>query len=513
MSGIKAFRSRYLTINPIVLAATMAFVIAAAAPSPAGATAKLWLYPDSDDPRNGGHVVTEPAFTLNIENRGTGNGDNTAEDSVLLVAVNDPALVVDGSIALPGGTVYLDSTTVWDFGIPTFDCDGKTVPPHGVYPAYFVEFPIGDIAQNQIISAGVVINGLEGLRVHFDAKAMGWKQAGPNLRCYDVFNPSGHDVTMVFDEPGGSPCHEISIDKTAGATGVALGDPMDYVIVVENRGTCELTEVVLTEDLPTVPDAQGQPVPAFTVVAIDPPPTNQTPTSIEWVLGTLAPGDIVTATVSVVFDQPDAVGLEIENTACVTSFELPDPACASASVMVGESDGDEIGGPGFWCNQLRFAREGRPNAKFTTAELEAWLLEIFDQSAVFPELWPLVTLADAEELLCRPNQAETMADRLARHLLALRFNVVSERLPLDTELGDLCPGDEEPPPGMNQAMTVEQLIAAVEAELVAGAADEILEFWLEVVDFVNNARLPGPGGCDGEVVRRSGNRRHVTHRP
>ena len=512
MSGIKAFRSRYLTMNPIVLAATMAFVIAAAAPSPAGATAKLWLYPDSDDPRNGGHVVTEPAFTLNIENRGTGNGDNTAEDSVLLVAVNDPALVVDGSIALPEGTVYLDTTTVWDFGIPTFDCDGKTVPPHGVYPAYFVEIAMGNIAQDEIISAGVVINGLEGLRVHFDAKATGLKQAGPNLKCYDVFNASGHDVTMVFDEPGGSPCYEISIDKTAGATGVALGDAMDYVIVVENRGTCELTEVGLIEYLPTVPDAQGQPVPAFTVTAIDPWPITQTPDYIEWVLGTLAPGDIVTATVSVVFDQPDAVGLEIENTACVTSFELPD-ACASASVMVGESDGDEIGGPGFWCNQLRFAREGRPNAKFNTAELEAWRIDIVNQSAVFPELWPLDDLEGAETLLCRPNQADTMADRLARHLLALRFNVVSERLPLDTVLGALCPGDEESPPGMNPAMTVEQLIVAVEADLDAGAADEILEFWLEVVDFVNNARLPGPGGCDGEVVRRSGNRRHVTHRP
>ena len=43
--------------------------------------------------------------------------------------------------------------------------------------------------------------------------------------------------------------------------------------------------------------------------------------------------------------------------------------------MVVEADEvDEIGGPGFWCNQLRFAREGRPNAKFTTAELEAPVL-------------------------------------------------------------------------------------------------------------------------------------------
>jgi uncharacterized repeat protein (TIGR01451 family) len=512
MSEMKTLRSRILGTGPFVLAVALVFVVAAAAPSPAGATAKIWLYPDSENPQAGGHIVTEPAFTLNIENRGSGNGDNTAYEAFLLVSVNDPGLLVSGTISFPGFTVDLDPA-MWIYGTPILSCGGKPAPPHGEYPAYYAEIAIGDLAQDEIISAGVVIDGSEGLRVHFDAKAVGYKQAGPNLKCYDVFNPSGHDVSLVIDEPGTSPCYEISIAKTAGATGVALGDAMDYTIVVENRGTCELTEVVLTEDLPTVLDPLGQPVPAFTVTMIDPPPTTQTQEFIEWSLGALAPGAQTRATLSVVFDQPDAVGLAIENTACVTSFELPDPTCASASVMVDADDGDEIGGPGFWCNQLRFAREGRPNAKFTTAELEAWLLEIFDQSAVFPELWPLVTLLDAETLLCRPNLAETTADRVARHLLASWFNVVSERLPLDTVLGDLCPGDEEPPPDMDPAMTVAELIAAVEADLVAGADDEILGFWLEVLDFVNNARLAGPGGCDEGIVRRSGTRRGGIHRP
>ena len=513
MSGLTTHRVRRLTLQPMVLAVALIVFVAASAPNTAFATPKLWLYPDSDNPQAGGHVVTEPAFTLNIENRGTGNGDNTATETFLLVAVNDPGLLVSGTVSLPGGPVDLDPATLV-YGIPTFDCDGKTVPPHGVYPAYYTEIPIGDIAQGQIVSAGVVVDGTEGLRVHFDAKATGYRQAGPHLKCYDVINPSGHDVTMVFDEPGNPSCHEVSISKTAGATGVALGDAMDYVIVVENVGTCELTDVVLTEDLPTVLDPAGDPVPAFTVTGIDPPPTTQTDTMIEWALDPLGPGAVVTATVSVVFDQPDAVGLVIENTACVTSFELPDPECASASVAVDVSDEDEIGGPGFWCNQLRFAREGRPNAKFTIAELEAWLLSIFDQSAVFPELWPLVTLMDAETMLCRPNQADTVADRLARHLLAMWFNVVSERLPLDTVLGDLCPGDEDPPPDMDPAMTVEALIAAAEADLLAGADDDVLEFWMDVIDFVNNASLPGAGGCDDEFVRRTATRgRHGNHRP
>ena len=513
MSGLTTHRIRSLTVQPMVLAAAMLVFAAASAPNTAFATPKLWLYPDSENPQAGGHVVTDPAFTLNIENRGSGNGDNTAVAASLLVAVNDPGLLVSGTVSLPGGPVDLDPA-VLVYGIPTFDCDGKTVPPHGVYPAYYTEIPIGDIAQGQIISAGVVVDGAEGLRVHFDAKATGYRQAGPHLKCYGVINPSGHDVTMVLDEPGTPSCYEVSISKTAGSTGVALGDAMDYVIVVSNRGTCELTDVLLTEDLPTVLDPDGVPVPAFTVTAIDPPPTSQTDTTIEWALGALEPGAVVTATVSVVFDQPDAVGQVIENTACVASFELPDPQCASAAVAVDVSDEDEIGGPGFWCNQLRFAREGRPNAMFTTAELEAWLLLIFDQSAVFPELWPLVTLMDAENMLCRPNQADTMADRLARHLLAMWFNVVSERLPLDTVLGDLCPGEEEPPMDMDPTMTVEVLITAAETDLLAGADDETLEYWLDVIDFVNNASLPGAGGCDGEFVRQTAPRgRHGYHRP
>jgi len=513
MFDFTTLHRRKFTIHPVITAAAMLFIIVAAAANPAAASAKLWLYPDSENPNAGGHVVTEPAFTLNIENRGTGNGDNTAAEATLIVSVNDPALVATGSITLPGGTVELDPS-MWIFGVPTFDCSDREIPPHSVYPAYFQEFVIGDIAEGDTVSAGVVVDGSEGLRVHFDAKAVGYKQTGNDLRCYDVLNPSGHDVTMIVDDPGTNPCHKIAIDKTAGATGVAIGDAMEYVIVIENRGTCELTDVVLTENLPMVPDPNGNPVPAFTVTGIDPAPISQTNDSIVWNIAPMAPGDVITATVSVVFDQPDAAGLGIDNTACVTTFELPDPACSTASVAVAMSDDNEIGGAGFWCNQLRFAREGRPNAKFTLAELDAWLLEIVDSSAVFPELWPMATLMDAETLLCRPNQAETVADRLARQLLALWFNVVSERLPVDTVLGDLCPGDEDPPPDMDPAMTVEQLAAAVEADLVAAAGDDILGFWLEVVDFVNNSFLPGSAGCDEETVRGSHNGRRVgNHRP
>ena len=88
----------------------MLVFIAASTASPASAAPQLWLYPDSDDPQAGGHVVTEPAFTLNIENRGTGNGDNTATDTFLLVAVNDPGLLVLSLIHISEPTRHLMSS-------------------------------------------------------------------------------------------------------------------------------------------------------------------------------------------------------------------------------------------------------------------------------------------------------------------------------------------------------------------------------------------------------------------
>ncbi|RLE27600.1 MAG: hypothetical protein DRJ65_02335 [Acidobacteria bacterium] len=59
-----------LTIMAILIVATLL-------PGSAEAGSKLWLYPDSEDPRNGGHVVETGDFVLNIENLGSGSGDTT----------------------------------------------------------------------------------------------------------------------------------------------------------------------------------------------------------------------------------------------------------------------------------------------------------------------------------------------------------------------------------------------------------------------------------------------------
>ncbi len=475
----------------VALSIMAILIMATLLPGSAEAGSKLWLYPDSENPQNGGHVVETGDFVLNIENLGSGNGDTTTYEVFVVLSVNDPALLTGGSLGLPDGTSVALDPAAFVFDTPVFPCSGHYFPPHGVYPASIAEFFIGDIADGEVVQIAVDIEGDDGLVAHFDAFGTGYKQAGPNLKCYDVSNPSGHDVSVVLGEGEEDPCPWLVIDKVASASGVDFGDQVDYTITVENLSECDATRVVVTETIPIVVTEDGSEVPAFTVVAVDPSPTEQTDRLLVWSIGDLAAGESVVFTVTVVFDEPAADGTPVENTACVFFAETDGVICASAIVAVGAIPADEIGGPGFWCNQIRFALEGRHNAKFAVEELEEWLAGINEVSPVFPELWDTTTLEGARDLLCRPNEAETVADRLARHLLALHFNIASERVDSELSLGDLCEGSVPLPEDADPAMTIAELVAAAEADILAGADDEILEFWQEVIDFVNNATVNG----------------------
>jgi uncharacterized repeat protein (TIGR01451 family) len=511
-----------------------------AAPSTSEAKTQLWLYPDSDDPRAGGHVVTHGDFTLVVENRGKGD-DDTAYDVSLVVAVNDPGLLDSIILEWPDGS----TREVGDLqpGTPTRPCDGKYVPRHGVYPADYTTVPIfstasppdpadpaAQIAYGETVEIEVLIVGADGLKVHFDVIAQGFKIKKGNAECYGVVNPSGHDVTVILGDAVDADCPSVTIKKSASTTGVEVGDKVEYTIEVENTGDCELTDLVITEDIPTVPDpGTGEPVPAFTVAPLPPvdrTPANQTDDSITWNLASLLAGETATFTLTAVFVEA-ADGHKVVNTACVTADEL-DEQCSKAMVAVGEqanNNAGDIRGPGFWCNRIRFADEGNRNATYTSVELEAFLLEInegtnsSDGSSVFSELYDIPTLEDAQTLLCHPRLAKSPADRLARHLLTLWFNIVTERIDPDlTTLDELCPGDEELPEDLPDdfynTMTVKEVVEIAEDELLADADDAVLDEWKDIIDFINNATVGPVCIDDGESalqLRRSQGRRQGRH--
>ena len=480
----------------------------------ASAGASLWLYPKDAGPREGGHVVPPGTFTLIIENRSKDSEANTAHQVKLVVAVEDPAAVSILELAYDGGETMVLDPNGWEVGIPVLPCSGKPMPRHGEYPAAFSTVTleelteIGDLAGGESVEIDVTVEGEDNLRVHFDAMATGYKTTGQGLKCSDVSNPSGHDVTVANRRGGGGDddCGRVSISKTADPRVVDLGETVTFLIEVLNEGTCDLTELLVSDFIPAVEDAAGDSYPAFQWTGETAPTPNVIDDFLlEWPLGSpLLIGESSIVQLVAVFDQPLAEDQRVVNRACVMAAELRKPRCTAAVVMVGNPYGEDgPAGPGFWCHAARWVIEDRPKVPVDGEELLAWMEEVDFDSAVFSESYPIFEVDDPEasllataDLLCTPQSADGAADRLARHLLTLWLNVVSGRLDPTLTLGELCGGDEILPDDTDLDMTVGDLLAEVDAGLAAGADDTQLTFWLEVVDAVNNSSVPGELGCN-----------------
>jgi len=490
----------------------------------ASAGPSLWLYPKDVGPREGGHVVPPGTFRLVIENRSKDSESNIAHGVTLVVAVADPTAVAALELVYDGGEpMGLEPEDQFD-GTPALPCGGKPMPRHGVYPtAYWLVnlgelTGIGDLAGGESVVIDVFVEGEEDLSVHFDAMASSLKTTGQGEKCSGVSNPSGHDVTVANRQGGQDECGRVSITKTADPAAVDLGQEVLFVIEVLNNGTCELTDLVLQDSIPTVEDDDG------TYAAFQWSPGEEGPTPnevekflLEWQLDTLPVGETVVVQIVGLFNEPLADQQRVVNRACASAAELRKERCTAAVVLVGNPYGDDgPAGPGFWCHATRWLIEDRPKVPVDGEELLAWLGWIDKDSDVYSELYVIffeedreASLVAAADLLCTPQSAQGAADRLARHFLTLWLNVASGRLALDQYLDELCDGDELMPEGV-EPETVAELIAAVEEALLdPETADEDLTFWSEVVDAVNNSYVKGEGEC---AMRRLTTRRQMTGR-
>ncbi|MEJ2580499.1 MAG: hypothetical protein P8127_02500 [Acidobacteriota bacterium] len=465
----------------------------------AAAGPQLWLFPEDDGPREGGHLVPQGTFVLVVENRAKDSEENIAQGIELVVAVNDPSLVTAITLADHAEITPIEiPEESWTEGTPELPCSGKQMPRHGVYPSTYAKVLLGDLNGGERFEVDVTVEGAEDLRVHFDAMATSWKTTGKGPKCSDVSNPSGHCVTVGQNRGGGGhdECGKVRVSKTAEQKFVDLGDALAFEITVSNEGDCDLTDPVLRDFIPVVEDGEGGFVPAFSVTGEDPPAT-PVENTLEWYLDSpLAAGEEGSVLLEVLFDQELAAGQRVVNRACVDAGEMSKPRCAAAVVYVGNPYGDDgPAGPGFWCHTARFILEDRPNIRVEAEDFDAWLDEIGESSLIFHvEPFDVSTIETARDLLCTPQSAEGAADRLARHLLTLWLNVVSGRLAMDQEIEKLCDGDELMPEDV-EPTTVMALITAVEDALNLPAEDQELNYWTEVVDAVNNSLVPGEPGC------------------
>ncbi len=490
----------------------------------ASAGPSLWLYPKDAGPREGGHVVPPGTFTLVIENRSKDSESNVAHGVELVVAVEDPGTVDILELAYGDSDSMMLDPSGWGVGVPALPCSEKPMSRHGEYPAAFLAVlleeltGIDDLAGGESVEIAVTVEGEEGLRVHFDAMATGWKTTGQGPKCSDVSNPSGHDVTVAIRRGGDNQddCGRVVISKTADSRVVDLGEQVTFLIEVVNEGTCDITEALISDFIPAVEDDSGIAYPAFQWTGETVPAPNVIDEFLlEWPLDSPLPiGESAIVQLVVEFNELLAEGQRVVNRACITAAELSKPRCTSAGVMVGNPYGEDgPAGPGFWCHAARWLIEDRHKVPVDGEELLTWLEEVDLGSATFSEFYPIFVEGDPEasllataDLLCTPQSAEGAADRLARHLLTLWLNVVSGRLDPALTLGELCGGDEILPDDTDLDMTVGEMLAEVDAGLAGGAEDTQLTFWSEVVDAVNNSRVPGEYGCTAprSVSRRQG---------
>jgi len=488
---------RFRTVSRVRCSIVVALGILLVAPIVA-AGPQLWLYPKDAGPREGGHIVPPASFTLVIENRAKASDENKVLGVELVVAVNDPASITAFSLSKHDEDTPLVLGD-WLDGTPELLCDGKLMPRHGVYPALYATTLLGDLAGGARIEIDVTVKDGSDLRAHFDAMGITSKNTGKGPKCSDVSNPAGHDVT-VGQRPGGhDDCGRVKITKVADEKYVDVGETVVFTIDVMNEGSCDLTEPVLRDFIPAVEDVDGSFVPAFTVSGgTDPSPPQDDDFLVEWGLNSpLPPGEQDGVLLEVIVELA-ADGQRVVNRACISAEELRKPRCAAAVIIVGNPNGDDgPAGPGFWCHAVRFILEDRRNAPVAAEDFDEWLVEIGegDRSRVFNELYDASTRELARDLLCTPQFAEDVADRLTRHLLTLWLNVVSGRLTTDQDLDGLCDGDELMPADVDPATVMELIVAVEDALLNAETEDWMLTFWSEVVDAVNNSLVSGEPGC------------------
>ncbi len=218
-----------------------------------------------------GLAVVGTAF----RNDGTWQQSDTA-------ALSATSLMDDGDVAGFGRYVFTGATSV----VGTFSGDSATQPiavdvPRTSTPPFF-DVQTGTVSN--VVAADITLPG-----------------------------PDDYPAPDCA-HPGATPAADLTLTKS-GPVSVAAGDPITWTITVTQGGPDPATDVVVTDDLPA----------SVTGVTLTPAGT-VTGSQAVWSLGTLAPGDTVTLTVSGTAPTGADVPADgtVVNTAAVTST-TPDP--------------------------------------------------------------------------------------------------------------------------------------------------------------------------------------------
>lgn len=372
----------------------------------------------------------------------------------VFAAVSDSDLFTDLSFA--GGDSGDVTVLAADLsGGTPFLADGSSFPAHGVYPASFTSYGVGDLdaGSSNIRTITVEVTGdfAGGLIVHLDYSAEDASGA--------VYTgPFGADMNILENGEPEEECADavFSLDATPSTSAPAPGKVVsfDYHFELVSGDPAEGLLLALEWSgfwaLDSVEVAEGS------AIGVD--PGTGTGTS-QGSGGTPTSGNV---TVNATASNKSVDGDSLEN-AAELSWELCDGSegstSASLSAEVTTEPAEEAESSGYWRQQFKQASTGTGNSDLSADDLALLLQRVALHSQVFTygpwdgtdpwggddEGWvDIGTLDDALDVLRAHGKESKMSNKAERELLALWLNVASGALNLDTVLerheGD---GDDE----------------------------------------------------------------------
>lgn len=371
----------------------------------------------------------------------------------VFAAVSDSDLFTD--ISFSGGDSGNVTVLAADLsGGTPFLSDGSSFPAHGVFPAFFTSYGVGDLdaGSSSIRTITVEVTGdfAGGLIVHLDYSAedaSGAVYTGPfeaDMNIFENGEPEEECADAVF-----------SLEAAPSTAAPAPGEvvTLDYHFELVSGDPAEGLFLVLEWSgfwaMDSIEVAEGS------TIGVD--PGTGTGTS-QGTGGTPTSGNV---TVNATASNRSVDGDSLEN-AAELSWELCDGSegstSASLSAEVTTEPAGEAESSGYWRQQFKHASTGNGKSDLSAADLDLLLQRVALHSDVFTygpwdgadpwgaddEGWvDIGSLDDALDVLRAHGKENKMSNKAERELLALWLNVASGALNLDTVLERHEGGDDD----------------------------------------------------------------------
>lgn len=444
----------------------------------------------SSDPFKSGVYLLNDAdtFSLHVYNSGAGgnrlelDGQNPAvaenvndvRDVVLVVVTRD----VSRLIAMRVGNVVLTQSHFTNGAL--YLHDNEQLDSSGRLPGYYALVNLGPVRVKRDLRIDVTVVADSSFAAHFAAFGDVWAKrlAVINTGTSVVFKRKGPDP-----EPTPTPTPSPTVSPTPTPTPTATPEVTVTVCHIPpgNTGAQHTIEIgasavaahlshgdYLGACVPGDSDGNGNPEPEVTLCHY--PPGNQDARH------TIIVGQ---PAVSAHLTHGDTYG------PCPTTPPTggEDQGNDNPAVPGSACSGGHIGRVIHWCHQGAHALDGKSNANYDVATLDAWVATAIVNAPSLAAYVSPVSLGSAVNgVLCGCTQDSAL--ELAQQLLAAQFNLLSNRLNSAPALSTLKKGSPKLPASANASQSIQAAINAADSGLANGTSRG---YHRDVLNYINSA--------------------------